>query len=136
MPHRGDVMIYKSDKTSLTQPVRKFTWQIQVLDIPNKIKPYNPSKNQGGYTPTAFVKCGNAPCKLMQLNWKMGKETGGKRVANPPDLKSNEMWECVFEPQQPIVVDSFKNCEGLSRIAFVEGEDIVMLGKVVSCGDK
>ena len=28
------------------------------------------------------------------------------------DLKSNEMAECVFEPQQPLVADTFKNCEG------------------------
>jgi elongation factor 1-alpha len=29
------------------------------------------------------------------------------------------------------VVDSFKNCEGLSRIAFLDGNTAVMLGKVV-----
>lgn len=34
---------------------------------------------------------------------------------------------------QPLIVDSFKNCEGLSRIAFLDGNTAVMLGKVVSC---
>merc|ERR1711865_1008191 len=34
--------------------------------------------------------------------------------------------------QQPLVVDSFKNCEGLSRIAFLDGNTAVMLGEVVS----
>ena len=78
------------------------------------------------------------------------------------------MAQCTFEPQQPLVADSFKNCEGnyncfgkflslaehwkcsrafsftslyvknqhhspgLSRIAFMDGNGVVMLGKVVS----
>merc|ERR1712238_127819 len=47
-------------------------------------------------------------------------------------LNSNEMAEVVFVPQQPLVVDSFKNCEGLSRIAFLDGNTAVMLGKVTT----
>merc|ERR1712060_611060 len=38
----------------------------------------------------------------------------------------------TFVPRQPLVVDSFKNCDGLSRIAFLDGNTAVMLGKVVS----
>ena len=38
-----------------------------------------------------------------------------------------------FQPQQPLVCDSFKNCEGLSRVAFMDGNGVVMLGKVISC---
>merc|ERR1712085_157587 len=63
---------------------------------------------------------------------KAGKETGGKKMDNPHSLKSNEMAEVVFVPQQPLVVDSFKNCEGLSRIAFLDGNTAVMLGKVTT----
>merc|ERR1711957_658303 len=37
------------------------------------------------------------------------------------------------EPQQPFVCDSFKQCEGLGRIAIMEGNGVVMLGKVVKC---
>jgi len=29
-------------------------------------------------------------------------------------------------------VDSFKNCEGLGRVAIMEGNTVVMLGKAVS----
>jgi len=36
-----------------------------------------------------------------------------------------------FEPQQQFVVDSFKNCEGLGRVAIMDGGSVVMLGKVV-----
>ena len=66
----------------------------------------------------------------------MGKETGGKKMEEPHSLKSNEMAECVFEPQQPLVADTLKNCEGLSRIAFMDGNGVVMLGKVVACTAK
>ena len=62
---------------------------------------------------------------------QVGKETGGKKLEAPHSLKANEMAEVVFEPCQPLVVDSFKNCEGLSRIAFLDGNTAVMLGKVV-----
>ena len=63
---------------------------------------------------------------------QVGKETGGKKLEAPHALKANEMAEVTFEPCQPLVVDSYKNCEGLSRIAFLDGNTAVMLGKVVS----
>jgi len=67
------------------------------------------------------------------LTWKMGKETGGKKMEDPHSLKSNEMAEVSFQPQQPLVADTFKNCEGLSRVAFMDGNGVVMLGKVIAC---
>ena len=33
--------------------------------------------------------------------------------------------EVNFVPQQPLVVDTFKSCEGLSRIAFLDGNGVV-----------
>jgi len=121
MPHSGDVMIYKKD-TSLSA-VKSFDAQVQILDIPNEIK--------AGYSPIGFVRCGRAACRITGIKWKMGKETGGKKMEDPHALKSNEMAQVTFEPQQPLVADSFKNCEGLSRIAFMDGNGVVMLGKVV-----
>lgn len=67
---------------------------------------------------------------------QVGKETGGKKLEEPHSLKSNEMAQIVFKPAQPLVVDSFKNCEGLSRIAFLDGNTAVMLGKVVKVTHK
>jgi len=122
MPHTGDVMVYKKD-TSLGA-CANFAAQIQVLDIPGEIKM--------GYSPIGFVRCGRSACRISGIKWKIGKETGGKKMEDPHSLKSNEMAECVFEPQQPLVVDTFKNCEGLSRIAFLDGNGVVMLGKIVT----
>jgi len=62
--------------------------------------------------------------------------TGGKKMEDPHSLKSNEMAQCSFQPQQPLVCDTFKNCEGLSRVAFMDGNGVVMLGKVISCERK
>merc|ERR1712010_285414 len=121
MPRVGDVMIYKKDK-SLDQ-CGEFDAQIQTLDIPGEIKL--------GYSPIGFVRCGRSACCATAFKFKVGKETGGKKMEAPHSLKSNEMAQVTFQPQQPLVVDSFKNCEGLSRIAFLDGNTAVML-KVVS----
>ncbi|KDD76122.1 glycosyl hydrolase [Helicosporidium sp. ATCC 50920] len=126
LPRTGDVMILKSDAT--LRPVKDFTAQIQTLDIPGEVK--------AGYSPIGFVRCGRAACRITKINWKVGKETGGKKLEEPHSLKANEMAEVVFEPCQPLVVDSFKSCEGLSRIAFLDGNTAVMLGKVVSTTSK
>ena len=44
-------------------------------------------------------------------------------------IKAGEMGACMFAPQQPFVVDAFKVCEGLGRVAIMEGNSVVMLGK-------
>merc|ERR1711920_1214095 len=94
----GDVMVYKKD-TTLGQ-TREFDAQIQVLDIPNEIKV--------GYSPIGFVRCGRSACRISKLKWKMGKETGGKKMDDPHSLKSNEMAQCSFATQQPLLCDTSK----------------------------
>ena len=49
-------------------------------------------------------------CRIAKLKWKMGKETVGKTMEDHHSLKFNEMAQCSFQPQQPLVCDSFKNC--------------------------
>jgi len=122
MPRVGDVMILKKDET--LRRCKSFTAQIRVLEHPGELKV--------GYCPIAFVRTGRSAVKMTKISWKVGKETGNQKIENPISLKSNEMAECVFEPQQPFVVDSFKNCEGLGRVAIMEGASVIMLGKVVA----
>merc|ERR1712137_289169 len=114
MPRVGDVMIYKKDKT--LDQCGQFNAQIQTLDIPGEIKL--------GYSPIGFVRCGRSACRATAFVFKVGKETGGKKMESPHSLKSNEMAQVTFQPQQPLVVDTFKNCEGLSRIAFLDGNTL------------
>ena len=73
MPHTGDVMVYKTDTT--LKPVADFNAQIQTLDIPGELK--------CGYSPIGFVRCGRAACRMTAIKWKMGKETGGKKMEDP-----------------------------------------------------
>eukprot|EP01059_Diplonema_ambulator_P033574 TRINITY_DN70_c0_g1_i3.p2 TRINITY_DN70_c0_g1~~TRINITY_DN70_c0_g1_i3.p2 ORF type:complete len:472 (+),score=213.87 TRINITY_DN70_c0_g1_i3:50-1465(+) len=126
MPRTGDVMVYKKDGS--LKEAGTFNAQVQVLDHPGELKV--------GYTPVCFVRTGRSAVRMMELVWKMGKETGGKKAEAPHCLKANEMAEVVFAPQQPLVVDSFKNCEGLSRVAIMEGNGVVMLGKVTKTSEK
>jgi len=122
MPRVGDVMVLKSDVT--INRARSFTAQIRVLEHPGELK--------AGYCPIAFVRTGRSAVRMTAINWKVGKETGNQKIETPISLKSNEMAEAVFEPQQPFVVDTFKNCEGLGRVAIMEGASVIMLGKVVT----
>jgi len=123
MPRVGDIMILKSDQS--LKKVKEFTCQVQILNHPGELKP--------GYSPIAFVRTARSAVRMSKINWKISKETGNKKAPDPTNIKANEMAEVVFQPQQPFVVDSFKNCEGLGRIAIMEGATVVMLGKVIEC---
>jgi len=123
MPRVGDIMILKSDQT--LKKAREFTCQVQILNHPGELKV--------GYSPIAFVRTARSAVRMSKINWKISKETGNKKAPEPTNIKANEMAEVVFQPQQPFVVDSFKNCEGLGRIAIMEGATVVMLGKVIDC---
>jgi len=92
MPRTGDVMVLKNDTSINT--CKNFTAQVQILDIPGEVKI--------GYSPIGFVRCGRSACRISSINWKVGKETGGKKLESPHALKANEMAEIVFEPMQPL----------------------------------
>jgi len=120
MPRVGDVMILKKD-TSVNR-VKEFTAAVVVLDHPGQLKP--------GYTPVAFVRTGRSAVKMTKINFKMGKSTGNQKVEEPPFLETGDMAEAAFEPVQAFVVEPFKVCAGLGRVAIMEGNSVVMLGKV------
>jgi elongation factor 1-alpha len=121
MPRDGDIMIKKGDTT--LKPCATFVVQAMVLDHPNQIKP--------GYSPNCYVRTSHAACRLMQINFKMGKKsTGGTKVEEPEFIEKGDMCELVFKPTRPFVVDTFEVCEGLSRVAMLEGSVVCMIGKV------
>jgi len=121
MPRVGDIMILKND-TSLKK-VKEFTCQVRILNPPGELKV--------GYSPIAFVRTSRSAVRMTKIVWKISKETGNKKVSDPTNIKANEIAEVIFQPQQPFVVDTFKNCEPLGRIAIMEGVTLVMLGKVL-----
>ena len=122
LPKTGDVMVLKSDSTLRTP--KRFVCQVQMLDHPGELKP--------GYCPIIYCRTAKAPCKMVEIRWKKGKETGNKQVDNPPFIKTNEMACIVFEvdPKHPIVVDKFDSTEVLGRVAVMDGNQCVMLGRI------
>jgi len=121
MPQVGDVMVLKTDKS--LGKCKSFEAQVQVLDHPGELKV--------GYTPIAFVRTGRSAVRLSAIKWKMSKETGGQKAADPVYVKAGAVAQVEFVPQQPFVCDNFKNCEGLGRVAIMEGNGVVMLGKII-----
>jgi elongation factor 1-alpha len=122
-PKSGDIMVYADD--SSLGVCKSFTAQVKVITHPGELKK--------GYCPIAYVRTGKSPVRLSEIKWHMGKKTtGGKKVENPVCLKADDVAEVVFEPTGPFVVDTFKSCEGLGRVAIMEGNSVVMLGKVIA----
>ncbi len=122
MPRDGDIMIKKSD--TAFKACETFVVQAMVLDHPNQIKP--------GYSPNCYVRTSHAACRLMEIDFKVGKKsTGGQKVSSPEFIEKGDMCQLVFKPTRPFVVDDFKTCEGLSRVAMLEGSVVCMIGKVV-----
>jgi len=121
MPKPGDIAIIATDQS--LKPVRSFTVQAQVISCANEFK--------SGYCPIGFVRTARSPCKLTTIEWRIGKETNGAKVEKPASIKLGDMVQCKFENQQPFVVDAFKNCENLARVAFLDGSQPVLLGKIL-----
>jgi len=120
MPDSGDIMILKSDKT--LRPAKNFTVQAQVLECPNPLKI--------GYCPVACVRTAKCASKLVKINWVMHKSLGKDKVTDSIDIKAGYVAELVFEPQQQLVVEKYADSEGLGRVGFLEGNTLVLLGKV------
>jgi elongation factor 1-alpha len=73
---------------------------------------------------------------MTKIIWKMGKKTGNEKQENPPFLERGEQAEIEFEPQQLLYLDTFEKCSGLGRIAVMDSNQLVMLGKVMSVNYK
>lgn len=122
LPNTGDIIVKKTDTTF--KAVTRFTAQVQVLDHPGELKP--------GYSPIVFCRTGRSACAIKEIKWKIGKETGNTKVENPPFIKANEAAEVVFEPAQAFACEPYAKCEGLGRIAIMDGNTVIMIGKVMS----
>ena len=57
---------------------------------------------------------------------------GGVKAEDPQYIETGDGAEIELTPQAPFVVEPFKTCAGLGRVAIMEGNGVVMLGKVMS----
>lgn len=121
MPKVGDVITLQKDPMCL--PVESFTAQVAVQEHPGQLKT--------GFSPCVHVRTAKSACKMTKINWKMSKKTGDQKIDNPEFLERAEQAEIVFTPQQPIYLEPFDKCDGLGRIAVMDSNNLVMLGKVI-----
>ena len=122
MPKVGDVISLQKDK--LLEPVESFIAQVAVQEHPGQLKP--------GFSPCVHVRTAKSACKMTNIAWKMGKKTGNEKMESPQFLERGETAEIEFVPQQPLYLESFETCQGLGRIAVMDSNQLVMLGKVIS----
>ena len=122
MPKVGDVITLQ--KQALCEPVESFICQVAVQEHPGQLK--------RGFSPLVHVRTAKSACKMTNIVWKMSKKTGDQKLENPDFLERGENAEIEFVPQQPIYLESFDQCAGMGRIAVMDSNQLVMLGKVIS----
>ena len=122
MPKVGQVISLQ--KEALLEPVESFVVQVVVQEHPGQLKP--------GFCPCVHVRTAKSACKMTKIMWKQSKKTGDQKLDNPDYIERGETGEIEFMPQQPLYLESFTECEGLGRIAVMDSNSLVMLGKVIS----
>merc|ERR1712048_870391 len=133
----GDVM-YSLSEAAATQPkqVKQFTALVFIQDHPGQLKPAtkNPKTGEmtGGFTPTIHVRTAKAPCRILAINWKKSKKTGDVKVDNPSHIEANEQAEIVMEPKMPFVCAAYDDCKPLGRMAAMDSNSLIMLGRVTA----
>jgi len=137
LPKTGDVM-YSLSEPAATQPkqVKQFTALVFIQDHPGQLKPAtkNPKTGEmtGGFTPTIHVRTAKAPCRILAINWKKSKKTGDVKVDNPSHIEANEQAEVVMEPKMPFVCAAYDECKPLGRMAAMDSNSLIMLGRVTA----
>jgi elongation factor 1-alpha len=122
MPKVGDIITLQ--KQALCEPVESFICQVAVQEHPGQLK--------RGFSPLVHVRTAKSSCKMINIMWKMSKKTGDTKIENPEFLERGETAEIEFVPQQPIFLETFEQCAGLGRIAVMDSNQLVMLGKIIS----
>tara|TARA_B100001123_G_C15314446_1_gene1025610 strand:- start:584 stop:1972 length:1389 start_codon:yes stop_codon:yes gene_type:complete len=129
MPRNGDVMSIVDDNVPLQ--VLSFRAMVNVQEHPGKL--HSASKEgKTGFTPSIHVRTTKCPCRLDKIHWKLGKSTGKIKVEDPLFLEKNDNAEVTFVPKKPFFVEAYTDCPGLGRIAVMDSNSLVMLGKIVN----
>jgi len=122
MPKVGQVISLQ--KEALLEPVDTFVVQVVIQEHPGQLKT--------GFSPCVHVRTGKSACKMTKIMWKQSKKTADQKIENPEYLERGETAEIEFSPKQPLYLESFDQCEGLGRVAVMDSNNLVMLGKVIS----
>jgi elongation factor 1-alpha len=123
MPKPGDVIYLEKD--GVLKPSKSFKATVLVRNHPGQLKV--------GYSPIVHVRTSKSACRVTNIAWKMSKKTGNEQIPDPQFVESGDTAELTFVPDQPMYVETFKQCAGLGRIAVMDSNTLTMLGKITSC---
>jgi len=138
MPKSGDIIYIEKDPYDKTEPtsVDSFDALIFIQDHPGELYSAqfdaNGKQTRGGFTPSIHVRTARAACRLTKIHWKKGKSTNDVQVENPPFLKSGDQALVTLKPRDetPLFLDTYDRCPGLGRIAGMDSNTLIMLGRV------
>eukprot|EP00954_Amorphochlora_amoebiformis_P009397 731540-Amorphochlora_amoeboformis.AAC.1 len=113
---------------------KSFVVSVKIQEHPGKLKV--------GYTPLVLIRTSKGPCRVSKILWKVTranlkqikskKEMDNFKEVNPKFVQKGDVAEIEFEPQMPMSVSTLKMCEGLGRVAVLESNSLVMIGKIQS----
>jgi len=137
MPKVGDVMFIQGEAGDDDPPKAAETFKAAVFvqDHPGKLKSAN-ENGTGGFTPSIHVRTAKAPCQLLKILWKRGKSTNNAKVEDPVYIEAGDEAECIFKPKGPLCVDAYDVCKPLGRMAAMDSNSLIMLGRVVEANKK
>ena len=121
LPKVGDVIYV--EKEGILKPVSSFRAQVIVQDHPGQLKV--------GFAPLIHVRTAKSSCRMNNIFWKSNKKTGDQKIDKPEFLEMGDSAEIEFVPKQPIYLEDFNTSQGLGRIAVMDSNQLVMLGKVL-----
>ena len=133
MPRIGDIMMLSSENPP--NETLCFKAIVQVQEHPGQLK--SSVDGKGGFTPSVHSRTSKAPCRMEKIHWKMGKSTGkddkGRpiKMEDPDYVEKGDNAEVTFYPKMPMFVEKFEDCPGLGRIAVMDSNNLVMLGKII-----
>jgi len=144
MPRVGDVMFINTETGTDTEPrpVEVFTATVHVQKecTTGKLKAATRDPKtggwKGGFSPNCHIRTAKAPCMLIAINWKMGTSTNQQKVPNPSFIEPGDQAEVVFKPKKPIYLEAYNQCKPLGRVAAMDSNSLIMLGRVTQVTNK
>jgi len=141
MPKAGDVMFIHGEANDSSPPAAAVTFKAAVFvqDHPGQLKAAKDQGEKGfvgGFTPSIHVRTAKAPCQLQKILWKRNAKEGNVKIENPPFIVAGDEAEVIFAPKMPICVDAYDVCKPLGRMAAMDSNSLIMLGRVLSCEKK
>jgi len=132
MPKVGDVMFIENESGDASPPAaaQEFRAAVFVQDHPGQLKCAG-ADGKGGFTPSIHVRTAKAPCQMMKILWKRGKSTNNTKVEFPPFIEAGDEAEVIFVPKKPLCVDAYDVCKPLGRMAAMDSNSLIMLGRVL-----